>query len=115
MGGTAPDTTMSVEFEAPGRVLRRPFLFVVLRADRPLSPSARRSLHGATSVSLGRSAGAALSTSDEEDGSISLLMADPGISASHARLVRAGGQWSIEDSGSKNGTLLNGTRIRSAA
>src|SRR3954471_16459241 len=111
MGGGAPDTTMSVECEARSRAARQAFLFAVVQADRPLAPSVRRSLQGVKSVAIGRST--KLSTSEDGD-SISLLLPDARISSSHARLVREGGRWSIEDASSKNGTLLNGTRIRSA-
>src|SRR5690606_18783024 len=36
---------------------------------------------------------------------------DPKVSRVHARLVRQGEQWLIEDLGSRNGTLVNGERL----
>lgn len=36
---------------------------------------------------------------------------DAGLSRQHLALTRAGGQWFVEDLGSKNGTLLNGKRL----
>jgi len=36
----------------------------------------------------------------------------PYISARHFRITRRGGQWFIEDLGSKNGTYVNGVDIR---
>ncbi len=35
----------------------------------------------------------------------------PAMSTGHARLVRTGGEWIVEDMGSRNGTFLNGSRI----
>jgi pSer/pThr/pTyr-binding forkhead associated (FHA) protein len=39
----------------------------------------------------------------------------PGLSRYHARVHVAGSEVTLEDAGSKNGTLLNGTRITTAA
>jgi phosphoserine phosphatase RsbU/P len=36
---------------------------------------------------------------------------DAGLSRQHLALTRQGGQWQVEDLGSKNGTLLNGRRV----
>jgi predicted component of type VI protein secretion system len=33
------------------------------------------------------------------------------VSRRHARLVRSGAEWTVEDLGSFNGTLVNGTRV----
>jgi len=38
---------------------------------------------------------------------------DPLISAHHARISYAGGQWLVEDLGSRNGTLVNELRVES--
>ena len=40
-----------------------------------------------------------------------LVLADRYLSRQHARIVRRGDRWSIEDLGSRNGTLVNGDRI----
>ncbi|HEY8430343.1 MAG TPA: response regulator [Sandaracinaceae bacterium] len=40
-----------------------------------------------------------------------LQLDDPKVSRVHARLVRQGEQWLIEDLGSRNGTLVNGERL----
>lgn len=42
------------------------------------------------------------------------VLADPGVSRHHARLVRSGDGWTIEDLGSANGTRVNGRRVSSA-
>jgi serine phosphatase RsbU (regulator of sigma subunit) len=44
-----------------------------------------------------------------------LVIADPFLSRHHARLFRRGEELYVEDLGSSNGTLLNGTRISGAA
>jgi phosphoserine phosphatase RsbU/P len=70
-----------------------------------------RDLEGQTStialdrdrITLGRSSANELSYPD-----------DIGLSRQHLALVRRDGQWSVEDLGSKNGTLLNGVRVEKA-
>jgi len=42
------------------------------------------------------------------------VLADPGVSRHHARLVRSGDDWAIEDLGSSNGTRVNGRRVSRA-
>ncbi len=42
-----------------------------------------------------------------------IRLEDPLISAHHARLSYAGGQWLVEDLGSRNGTLVNDLRVES--
>jgi serine phosphatase RsbU (regulator of sigma subunit) len=39
---------------------------------------------------------------------------DAGLSRHHLTLFRSGGEWMVQDLGSKNGTLLNGVRIEGA-
>lgn len=51
-------------------------------------------------ITLGRSSANELSYPD-----------DIGLSRQHLALVGRDGQWTVEDLGSKNGTLLNGVRI----
>jgi hypothetical protein len=41
----------------------------------------------------------------------SICLEDPLISAYHARISFAGGQWMVEDLGSRNGTLVNDLRL----
>ncbi len=42
------------------------------------------------------------------------VLTDPGVSRHHARLVRSGDGWAIEDLGSSNGTRVNGRRVSRA-
>ena len=44
-----------------------------------------------------------------------VLVDDPAASAMHCRLAVAGGHVRVEDLGSRNGTLLNGERLRTPA
>jgi DNA-binding NtrC family response regulator len=43
-----------------------------------------------------------------------LVLADPAVSRFHCRLVREDGGWRVRDTGSLNGTRLDGVRIRDA-
>jgi DNA-binding NtrC family response regulator len=45
---------------------------------------------------------------------LTLRVADPSMSQTHARLTRGLGHWQVEDAGSKNGTLVNGARTTRA-
>jgi hypothetical protein len=46
-----------------------------------------------------------------EQGSVDLVIPDPGVSRRHARVVPDGGALVLEDLGSSNGTYVNGERI----
>ncbi|MEO6421030.1 MAG: FHA domain-containing protein, partial [Polyangiaceae bacterium] len=43
-----------------------------------------------------------------------LVLRDPAVSRFHCRLTREGRAWRVVDSGSSNGTILDGVRIRDA-
>jgi pSer/pThr/pTyr-binding forkhead associated (FHA) protein len=43
-----------------------------------------------------------------------VLLDDPTVSSRHARLVRQDGLVVVDDLGSRNGTLLNGRRLKAA-
>jgi DNA-binding NtrC family response regulator len=93
------------------RVTIAPHLVVVLECDRPLAGGARYSLEHVDRVTVGRGErrGAIRSA---EDGVRTLALQLPGrsLSAAHARIVRAGSTWVLEDLGSKNGTFVSGQR-----
>lgn len=46
---------------------------------------------------------------------VDLYLPDPKVSRPHARLYRVGGGWSVEDLGSKYGTLVNGVKVTQPA
>ena len=83
-------------------------LFVVLEAGRPLAGGARYELSGIDEVVLGR--GAAREATREGKRLI-VRIPDPLMSSTHARIVREPGGFSIEDSGSKNGSFADGARV----
>jgi transcriptional regulator with AAA-type ATPase domain len=66
------------------------------------------SLAGASSVAIGRGAERKVVANGKR---IQLDLPDRWISLNHARLVRSGDRWSIEDEGSRNGSRVNGERI----
>lgn len=66
------------------------------------------SLAGANSVSIGRGLERRLLPGGAH---LRLDLPDRWISQNHARLVRAGERWSIEDDGSRNGSRVNGERV----
>lgn len=44
-----------------------------------------------------------------------IVLADSGVSRHHARIVKSGSEWAIEDLGSSNGTWVNGQRVARAS
>ena len=92
-----------------------PHLFVVLECDRPTAGGARHSLRGIDEVIIHR--GTERGVSREFSGGVRRLVLElPGrcLSNEHARLVRQGPHWLVEDQASKNGTFLNGARVERA-
>jgi len=66
-------------------------------------------------VTIGR--GDSLSMERREKDRVTVLrigIPDPRMSSAHARLQSVLGRWVIEDAGSKNGTLVDGKRVKSA-
>jgi DNA-binding NtrC family response regulator len=92
-----------------------PYLFVVLECDRPASGSARYALHGVDEVVVGR--GPERSVTRTTVGGVSrLVVRIPGrsMSTTHARLLREGKEWVLEDARSTNGSYVNGARVERA-
>jgi len=90
-----------------------PHLFRVFECQHPLAPSARHHLGDLDSVVIGRgerghTRGARL------ERQLHLGVPDPWMSSMHARLIRRGGGWFIEDAGSRNGTLVNDVPVERA-
>lgn len=89
-----------------------PFLVLGLECDRPLAGAARFSLEGVDLVTLGRGT-VRSATRRQERGVVILDLRVPAaaLSMAHARLVRTGAEWVVEDAGSTNGTYVNGERV----
>ncbi len=83
-------------------------LTLLLEADRPRALSARIPLTGIRSLEIGR--GTSRSFSGDR-----LEIPDQKTSTKHARIVQSMGRYILEDLGSKNGTLLNGSVKKRAA
>src|SRR5260370_31464873 len=91
---------------------RAPVLFVVLEADRPLSRGARFSLVGVDTVTIGRGS-ERLATRSEDGRSLDVRAPGQWMSAQHVQLRAVGGDWILQDAGSRNGTFVNGQRVSS--
>lgn len=92
-----------------------PYLFLVLECDRPTSQGARYALAGVDEVVIGRGAERS-ATPQLVEGRHSLVIRVPGRSMSslHARLLRTGAGWILEDGHSTNGSFVNGYRVQQA-
>jgi DNA-binding NtrC family response regulator len=106
--GPPRDETLNETPADEGTALARPeaYLIVALESERPLSGSSRHSLRGIDEVSLGRGE-ERLAT--REGRRLDLTLPSRWMSGAHARVVRGPQGWRVEDSGSRNGTLVNGT------
>jgi len=98
----------------PAAIGAAPHLFLALVCDRPEVPSLRLSLRAIDRVSIGRGdlqrGHAPLARSSQ--GLLELTVPDDRMSTTHATLRRVVGTWMVEDSGSRNGTLINGRRVQ---
>src|SRR5215471_3743908 len=102
----------SLASHRPGVMRVHPYLFIVLECDRPASGGARYALAGVDEVVLGR--GTERGVTRQAGGGVTrLLVRIPGrsISSTHARLLREGDGWVLEDARSTNGSFVNGVRI----
>src|SRR5262245_43597164 len=103
------DRCVIVDLERPAQ------LFVLLQCDRPLAGGARYSLSDIDLVTICR--GEVRKRTHRQEGALRELRVElPGntISSTHARLVRCGEGWVLEDMQSKNGSFVNGKRVSRA-
>lgn len=88
----------------------RAHLFVILECGRPLVGGSRHSLADVDVVQFGRGTKRRV----VRDGrTLTVTIPDAMMSSTHARMVRAGG-WALQDTESKNGSLVNGALVRAA-
>jgi DNA-binding NtrC family response regulator len=105
-----PDTFLSSpDRTAESDAVPAPHLVVALLAGDPLITPSRHRLRGLEEVVLGRS--------DSRDvcrarTGLALALPDPWLSSQHARLRPVLRRWVIEDRTSRNGTFVNGARVR---
>jgi transcriptional regulator with GAF, ATPase, and Fis domain len=104
--------TLSLVVSSSGKGKRQPALFIGLAGDTPFAPPARISLANIEAITLGRGEPRGIRHAREERINVAYLtLADARMSSRHARLVRFGGAWLVEDLGSKNGTYVAGVRV----
>jgi DNA-binding NtrC family response regulator len=104
---TRPDTQTGNHVSKPRRG-DAPYLFIALQCERPLESAARICLHRADEVTVGRGSPLAVRA---EGSTLRVDVPDGRISARHLRISRVLGQWVLEDLQSRNGTLIDGSRI----
>jgi DNA-binding NtrC family response regulator len=89
-----------------------PRLLVAFECRRPLVPALRLSLAGLDELHVGRGADRLWSRTGR---ALELQLCDHEISRRHLQLRRQAEGWELEDLGSKNGTVVNGTAVRRAS
>jgi transcriptional regulator with AAA-type ATPase domain len=116
MAGAPASTQEDSSRARPAAVPARPYLFVVLHCERPLSGSSRHDLGDLDLVVVGRGAERA-ARRGMDGGRHRLELRVPGgtVSQAHARLERGAIGWMAVDEGSKNGTFVNGEKVARAA
>ena len=103
-------TLDEVSHGGSGAAERPPILFVVLEADRLQARGARYSLVGVETITVGRGDVRAIDRS--ADGKrLDLRFPGRWISSQHATLRAVGGEWIVDDAGSRNGTFVGGERL----
>jgi transcriptional regulator with AAA-type ATPase domain len=117
VGVVSADSTVTlhrpVQAEAPPR--SAPHLFLALECTRPLALSARYSLEDVDVVVIGRGPerSAELGSAGGRR-TLTIRVPDPSMSHAHMRLERGLGHWVVQDTGSKNGTMVDGLTVRRA-
>jgi transcriptional regulator of acetoin/glycerol metabolism len=109
-GNTLPAT-------APGSsidVARGPCLFLVAQGNSPLAPPAGLRLTALDQIHVRRGAQSEVAQRPVDARQVDVVLADPRVSAVHARFTFVGQRWHVEDCGSRNGTFVNGARVEHA-
>jgi hypothetical protein len=94
----------------------RPHLFLVMQCQHLYGSASRFSLADVDEVEIGRGEDWVVERRAESLGrKLILKIPDLTMSGNHAKLTRALGRWMIEDSGSRNGTRVDGETVERAA
>lgn len=108
---TVATRTGSITDRGPDeRIALPPVLVRALDCNRPLRGSHRFPLQQAAQVLIGR--GTVDRQTSREGDTLHIALKDRLLSSQHLRLVQLQAGWRIEDVGSKNGTFVNGTKLR---
>lgn len=100
--------TVGDDARSSGEPLRRPYLFLVLEGHRPLAAPARVDLGALDEVAIGRGQGRLIEAApDGGRPQVVIRTDDRRMSSAHARLTKNQRRWVFEDTGSKNGSLVN--------
>jgi DNA-binding NtrC family response regulator len=105
-------TLDEVSYATAGSAARAPSLFVVFEADRPLARGACFSLVGVDTITFGRG-DARVGTRSADGRSLDVRLPGRWISSQHAAVRAVGGDFIVEDRGSRNGSFVGGQRITS--
>jgi len=108
IGGVTGERTESIGSEARRRSPEDWALIVALDCQALAAWPESFSIAGMTEVSIGRGSARRFASTGAR---ARLDLPDRWISQYHARLLRAGDRWSIEDQGSRNGSRVNGERV----
>src|SRR5689334_6446437 len=97
--------TLSSHGEAAPRRPPIAHLSVALQAADPQAPPTRHRLSGVNAVTLGRGEARDVQRTQR---ALSLALPDHWLSSEHLRLRPVLHRWAVEDTGSRNGTFVNG-------
>src|SRR5215468_10182221 len=97
--GTIDDVTTS----SPRRPARRiEYVVLALECDRPAAGSARYAVDRVTEITVGRGAERAATRREGRAGqTLDVRVPAQAMSTTHARFLRAGGEWIVEDQASR--------------
>jgi transcriptional regulator of acetoin/glycerol metabolism len=103
------EDTLSLDNQGPVfRPGAQPQLFTVLQCQNILAPPSRHGLADLDEVVIGRGTPAFQRDCERGVRRLVLRVSDQRMSSTHARLRRSGESFVLEDTGSKNGSIVNG-------
>ena len=111
----SPQSPRKPQFDPGAQLTGEPYLFLTLDGNQPTAPVSRHRIGNVEEVLLGRGV-ERLIQRDMHEGKPCLFLRfpDPWMSALHARITRTDKGMVMTDPGSKNGSFVNGTRLKSA-